>query len=69
VLNLRGGGTIAFGRPRLTPILGVQNVFDRQYVGSVAINAAGASPAVTKFYEPAPRRTWYIGLTAATDVW
>jgi iron complex outermembrane receptor protein len=69
ILNLRAGGTAVFGRPRLTPIVGIQNVFDRHYVGSVAINASGASLAATKFYEPAPRRTWYIGLTAATDPW
>jgi iron complex outermembrane recepter protein len=69
IFNLRLGGTAAFGRPRLSPVLAVQNVFDRSYVGSVAINAAGANVGVTKFYEPAPRRTWYIGLTAATSPW
>jgi len=47
----------------------VQNVFDRRYIGSVAVNAAGASIAATKFYEPAPGRTWYIGLSAATAPW
>jgi iron complex outermembrane receptor protein len=69
IFNLRLGGTAAFGRPQVSPVLAVQNVFDRSYVGSVAINAAGANVGVTKFYEPAPRRTWYIGLTAATSPW
>ena len=55
--------------PWLTPVIGVQNVFDRQYVGSVAVNAAGATMAATKFYEPAPGRTWYVGLSAATSPW
>jgi iron complex outermembrane receptor protein len=69
VLNLRAGATAAFGRPRLSPVFAVQNVFDHHYAGSVAVNAAGASVPVTKFYEPAPGRTWYVGLTAATNPW
>jgi iron complex outermembrane receptor protein len=69
ILNLRAGGTAAFGQPRLVPIVALQNVFDKRYVGSVAINAAGANAGVTKFYEPAPGRTWYIGLSAATNPW
>ena len=69
VFNLRLGGTAAFGRPRLSPVVAVQNLFDRSYVGSVAINAAGANVDVTKFYEPAPRRTWYVGLSAASSPW
>lgn len=69
ILNLRAGGTAAFGRPWLSPVVGVQNVFDRRYIGSVAVNASGASIAATKFYEPAPGRTWYLGLSAATSPW
>jgi iron complex outermembrane receptor protein len=69
VLNLRGGATAAFGRPWLSPVIGVQNVIDRHYVGSVAVNASGPTIAATKFYEPAPGRTWYIGLSAATSPW
>ena len=69
IVNLRAGATAAFGRPWLSPVLGVQNLFDRAYVGSVAINASGATLAATKFYEPAPRRTWFIGLSAATNPW
>jgi iron complex outermembrane receptor protein len=69
ILNLRAGSTIGFGRPWFSPVFGVQNVFDRRYIGSVAVNAAGASVAATKFYEPAPGRTWYVGLSAATSPW
>lgn len=69
VMNLRVGGRAAFGRPWLSPVVGVQNVFDRHYVGSVAVNAAGANIAATKFYEPAPGRTWFVGLSAATSPW
>ena len=60
--NARAGG-IALGRlPWLSPVVAVQNVFDRKYVGSVAVNAAG-SPATAKAYEPAPGRTFFVGLT------
>ena len=69
VLNIRTGATAAFGRPWLTPVVGVQNVFDKHYVGSVAVNASGATTAATKFYEPAAGRTWYVGLSAATSPW
>lgn len=69
VFNVRTGATAAFGRPWLSPVFGIQNIFDRHYVGSVAINASGATTATTKFYEPAPGRTWYVGLSAATSPW
>lgn len=69
VFNLRMGATATFGKPWLAPVIGVQNLFDRKYIGSVAINASGASIASTKFYEPAPRRTWFVGLSAATSPW
>ena len=69
ILNVRLGGTTVFGQPRLTPVIAVQNLFNRTYIGSVAINAAGASVDVTKFYEPAPRRTLYVGFTAASSPW
>jgi iron complex outermembrane receptor protein len=60
VMNLRAGGTALFGRPWLAPSIGVQNVFDRHYVPSVAINAAGG-----KYYEPGAGRAFYVQLTAA----
>lgn len=62
VYNLRLGGE-GIGRfPWLSPVVSVQNLFDRRYVGSVAVNAAG-TPATAKYYEPAPERTIYVGLT------
>jgi outer membrane receptor protein involved in Fe transport len=69
VFNARVGGTAVFGRSWLSPVMGVQNLFDKHYVGSVAVNAAGATPAATKFYEPASGRTWFVGLSAATNPW
>jgi iron complex outermembrane receptor protein len=69
VVSARAGLAAIAGKPWLAPVVGVQNLFDRQYVGSVAVNASGASLAATKFYEPAPGRTWLIGLSAATSRW
>lgn len=64
VVNLRAGLLPAAARAWLSPVVAVQNLFDRRYVSSVAINASGASLAATKFYEPAAGRTWLIGLSA-----
>lgn len=69
VVDARLVGRAAFGKPWLSPVVGVQNLFDRKYIGSVAVNATGPSLAATKFYEPSPRRTWIIGLSAATNPW
>ena len=60
ILNVRAGRDFAFGSMRVAPVVGVNNVFDTKYVGSVAINAAGTT-ATAKFYEPAPERTWITG--------
>ena len=64
VVNARIGGVATFGWPWFSPVFGLQNAFDKRYVGSVAVNAAG-TPATGKFYEPAPGRTWFFGLTVA----
>jgi hypothetical protein len=69
IMNARVGGRAVFGRPWLSPVISVQNLFDRHYAGSVAVNASGATAAATKFYEPAPGRTWYVGLSVATNPW
>jgi len=69
VVDARVVGIAAFGKPWLSPDVGVQNLFDRKYIGSVAINATCASLVATKFYEPSPRRTWIVGLSAATNPW
>ncbi|MDQ6829192.1 MAG: TonB-dependent receptor [Gemmatimonadota bacterium] len=61
IANMRLGSTGLFGNPWVAPVIGVQNLFDRRYVSSVSVNATGG-----KFYEPAPGRVVYIGLTLAT---
>lgn len=60
IMNLRAGGTALFGRPWLAPSIGLQNVFDKHYIASVAINAAAG-----KYYETSPGRALYVQLTAA----
>jgi iron complex outermembrane receptor protein len=60
VFNVRVGRDFGFGALRVAPVLGVNNVADTRYVGSVAINATG-SGTTAKFFEPAPRRTWITG--------
>ena len=56
--DLRFGweGTVA--GVRVGPFASVQNAFNRGYVGSVTVNAAAG-----RYYEPAPRRNGYLGLS------
>jgi iron complex outermembrane receptor protein len=62
VYNLRFGAD-GLGRMEwVSPTLSVQNLFDKKYVGSVAINAAG-TPATARFYEPGAGRMVVVGLT------
>lgn len=44
--------------PQVAASAGVQNVFDRRYAASVAVNAARG-----KFFEPAATRNFFVGLT------
>ncbi len=49
----------AFLNATVLPYAAVQNMFDRSYAGAVSVNAAQG-----RFYEPAPRRTFLIGISA-----
>jgi iron complex outermembrane receptor protein len=57
-LDLRAGWEGNAGRLRLAPFAAVNNVLDRKYVSSVVINAANG-----RYYEPAPGRNVYAGLS------
>ncbi|SEL18205.1 iron complex outermembrane recepter protein [Roseateles sp. YR242] len=48
---------------RWTWIARVENLMDRRYVGSVIVNDGNG-----RFYEPAPGRTWWLGLKFTTDL-
>jgi iron complex outermembrane receptor protein len=60
VFNLRAGFEQRLRRWRLAEFVRVDNVADKSYIGSVIV-AEGNS----RFYEPAPGRTWLIGATAS----
>jgi iron complex outermembrane receptor protein len=51
-IELRGWSVSAFAR--------VDNLFDKQYIGSVIVNEGNA-----RYFEPAPGRNWFAGVTAA----
>ena len=68
IVNARVGGLASFGKPWLSPVIGVQNALDRKYISSVAVNA-GTNVTTSKFYEPGAGRLWYVGLSAATNPW
>jgi len=56
--NVRVGWEGNAGNMRLAPFLGINNAFNHLYVRSVVINAAR-----DRFYEPAPGRNVYVGLS------
>ena len=57
VTDLRVGWAVRVGQVVLTPAAGVNNFFDRAYVGAVTINGFGG-----RVIEPAPGRNGYLGL-------
>ena len=59
VTNLRVGWEGAGPSTHVAPFVAVQNLFNRKYVGSVVVNAAAG-----RYYEPAPGRNVYLGLSA-----
>ena len=56
--NVRVGWEGNAGGMHLAPFLGINNAFNHLYVSSVVINAAR-----DRFYEPAPGRNIYLGLS------
>jgi iron complex outermembrane recepter protein len=56
--NVRLGWSGSTANVRLNPFIGLNNIFNRQYVGSVVINGANG-----RYYEPAPGRNMYVGFS------
>ncbi|HEX2609412.1 MAG TPA: hypothetical protein VHK68_00285, partial [Gemmatimonadales bacterium] len=56
VTNLRVGWNGRSGQMEIGPFLGINNLWDRRYVGSVTLNGAFG-----RVIEPAPRRVIYLG--------
>jgi iron complex outermembrane recepter protein len=49
---------VTVGRVSVSPFVGVENLLDRAYQASVAVNAFGG-----RFYEPGPVRSFFVGMT------
>jgi iron complex outermembrane receptor protein len=62
VSNLRLGYNGTFGDLEVAPFLGVNNLFDEDYNNNIRINAFG-----DRYYEPAPERNAYIGISIRAD--
>lgn len=56
VTNLRAGWAGRAGQMELAPFVGINNLWDRRYVGGVTLNGVGG-----RVFEPAPRRVVYFG--------
>ena len=57
VSNLRAGYIKTMGDLEISPYMGINNLFDKEYVGNVRINAFGS-----RYFEPAPEFNVYAGL-------
>ncbi|MBI2993558.1 MAG: TonB-dependent receptor [Gammaproteobacteria bacterium] len=62
VSNLRLGGEFNFGSWRLSPYVGLNNLFDESYSGNVRLNAFGG-----RTFEPAPGFNPYGGVKVGFD--
>lgn len=58
VVNARIGLTTHWKNLRLRPFVGIDNLLDERYNASIVVNARG-----NRFFEPAPGREWYAGLS------
>jgi iron complex outermembrane receptor protein len=56
VTNLRFGWGGQTGQMEIAPFIGINNLWDRRYVGAVTLNGVGG-----RVFEPAPRRVIYVG--------
>ena len=60
LFNLRFVYAQPIGKAVVTGFFRVDNIADKQYVGSVIVNGAGG-----RFYEPSPGRNYLVGLSAS----
>jgi iron complex outermembrane receptor protein len=60
VVNWRGGFAQDISKWHLAEFVRVENLFERDYVGSVKVNDSGS-----QFYEPGAGRNWLLGLNAS----
>ena len=57
LVNWRAGYQHQIGNITLEPFARLDNLGDREYIGSLIVNEGNL-----RFYEPAPERTWLVGL-------
>ena len=57
VSNLRAGYRRAGEHWEISPFVGINNLFDEEYIGNVRLNASFG-----RYYEPAPERNVYVGV-------
>ena len=58
--NIRAGFNQKINNWNLSEFIRVNNVFDKNYVGSVIVNESNS-----RFFEPAPERNWLLGANAS----
>ena len=61
VTNLRVNWSGETGKALIRPFAGVNNLFDKRYVGSVTINGFDVLANAPRVLEPAPRINVYVG--------
>lgn len=59
IFNLRAGFEQAYRGWGFKEFARIENLFDREYIGSVRVNDAN-----NRFFEPAPGRNWLLGINA-----
>jgi iron complex outermembrane receptor protein len=59
VFNFSAARRVDIGQRSMFAFLRVDNIADRRYVGSVIVNEGSG-----RYFEPAPGRTWMLGLSA-----
>ena len=66
LVDVRAGlQSVRLARVTVSPWVAVTNLFDEYYVASVVPNAAAATPAAARYYDPGPARSFQIGLRAS----
>jgi iron complex outermembrane receptor protein len=66
LVDVRGGlHGVRMSRVTVSPWLAITNLLDEYYVASVVPNAAAATPAEARYYDPGPGRSLQLGLRAS----
>lgn len=60
IVNWRGGFAQSINKWRMAEFVRIENIFERNYVGSVKVNDSSL-----QFYEPGSGRNWLFGLNAS----